>query len=132
MSRVLIPLAQGFEELEAITVVDLLRRAGIEVITAASSPGRFGPVGGWSWFPTPSWTAWSGSASTWWCSWGKGRGGASRADSRIRELLVSMNQAGGYLAAICAAPRVLAEAHVLVGRRATGFPGALDDLPEGA
>ena len=35
MTKVLVPLADGFEEIEAVTVVDVLRRGGVEVVTAS-------------------------------------------------------------------------------------------------
>lgn len=40
MARVLIPLANGFEDLEAVSIVDVLRRGGVEVVTASMHPVR--------------------------------------------------------------------------------------------
>ncbi len=53
-------------------------------------------------------------------------------DPRIRDLLQRQQERGGYSAAICAAPKVLASAGLLDGRRATSYPGVLDglDLPQ--
>jgi 4-methyl-5(b-hydroxyethyl)-thiazole monophosphate biosynthesis len=52
-------------------------------------------------------------------------------DPRIHRLLKRMNEEGRYTAAICAAPKVLATAGLLDGRKATSYPGALAglDLP---
>ena len=36
MKRILIPLAPGFEEIEALAVVDILRRAGVDVVMAGT------------------------------------------------------------------------------------------------
>ena len=37
MYKVLVPLAKGFEDLEFVTIVDVLRRGGVEVVTASPS-----------------------------------------------------------------------------------------------
>jgi len=50
-------------------------------------------------------------------------------DPRIRTLLTRMAQNDRYTAAICAAPKVLASAGLLDGRKVTSFPGVLDAFP---
>ena len=133
MARVLVPLAPGFEELEAVTVVDLLRRAEIEVVTAGLEPG---PV-----------TASRGTVVVPDCGLDEalrqeydmvvlpgGLPGADHLDrdARVKALLTQMAASGRFTAAICAAPKVLASAGLLDGKAATAFPGVLEamSLPE--
>ena len=129
MANVLVPLAQGCEELEAVTVVDLLRRAGIVVVTAGldDQPVRAsrGVV------LLPDMTLESALEQEYdMIVLPGGQPGADnlRDDVRIIECLRSMSAAGKYTAAICAAPRVLAEAGILQGKCATSYPGALDSF----
>lgn len=127
MTRVLVPLAEGFEELEAVTVIDLLRRADITVDVAGLKPG---PVtGSRRTVVVPDLTLDEATGHDYdMVVLPGGQPGATHldADTRVHALLKSMAQAGKFTAAICAAPTVLANAGLLQGKRATSFPGALD------
>jgi protein deglycase len=129
MPRVLIPLAQGFEELEAVTVIDILRRAGLEVVTAGLDPGPVRASRGVVLVPDTQLDQVITERFDMIVLPG-GREGAKRLqeDARILDLLRRTAKRGDYIAAICAAPRVLAEAGLLEERRATSFPGILDGI----
>lgn len=131
MSKVLVPLAEGCEELEAVTIVDLLRRAGVEVTTAGLKPGVVKASRGVQLVPDTTLDAALGDDYEMVVLPG-GMPGAKylKDDPRILELLKKMAAAGKYTAAICAAPSVLAEAGLLAGRQATSYPGFLDGVPE--
>lgn len=132
--KVLIPLAEGFEEIEAVTVIDLLRRADINAVTAALKKNpvtgahdisvtadilldnliadnvNFGAIilpGGMP-----------GSANL-------------KNDPRIITIIKQINKAGGLTAALCAAPIVLSEAGILQGKKFTCYPGYEDEITEG-
>lgn len=133
MARVLVPLAQGCEELEAVTITDLLTRAGIEVVTAGLDAQPVKASRGITLVPDTTLDTVMDEEFDMMVLPG-GLPGADHLDSdpRIHELLKRLNQAGKYTAAICAAPKVLAGAGLLEGRRATSYPGVLDnmDLPQ--
>ena len=125
MASVLVPLAQGCEELEAITVIDLLRRAGIDVVTAGLDDQPVRASRGSVLLPDTTLEQALQREYDMVVLPG-GLPGADHLDndSRIHELLKSMADAGRYTAAICAAPKVLANAGLLQGRCATSYPGA--------
>ncbi|MET0067193.1 MAG: DJ-1 family glyoxalase III [Candidatus Thiodiazotropha sp.] len=133
MASVLVPLAQGCEELEAVTITDLLTRAGIKVITAGLDEQPVKASRGITLVPDTTLDQVMDEDFDMIVLPG-GLPGADhlQADPRIHSLLKRLNQQGKYTAAICAAPRVLAAAGLLDGRQATGYPGLLEqlDLPE--
>ncbi len=127
---VLVPLADGFEELEAITVIDLLRRAGFEVVTAGLHDGPIQASRGTRHLADSVIDAVMERDFDLVVLPG-GLPGADhlRDDERVQRILRRQQQKGGELAAICAAPKALIAAGVTEGRNITGYPGALDDSP---
>ena len=133
MASVLIPLAQGCEELEAVTIIDLLRRAGIEVTTAGLADGPVKASRGVTLVPDTTLEAVMDQDFDMMVLPG-GLPGSDYLDEdpRIHEMLKKLASNGQYTAAICAAPKVLAHAGLLDGKQATSYPGLLDqmDLPQ--
>lgn len=127
MASVLVPLAQGCEELEAITVVDLLRRAGIDVVTAGLDALPVRASRGTVLIPDTTLDEALRQDFDMVVLPG-GLPGADHLDrdERLGDLLQAMASAGKYTAAICAAPKVLAHTGLLDGKRATSYPGALE------
>lgn len=122
MSKVLVPLAPGFEEIEALTVVDILRRAGAEVTTAGTVPG---PIEGRSAIRVLPDTVMENAAADY--DMIVLPGGAVGAENLkknelVRAVLERAAQKGRQVAAICAAPTVLSAAGVSRGRVVTSHP----------
>lgn len=129
MAKVLVPLADGCEELEAVTIIDILRRAGIEVVAAGLKPGPVQASRGVILVPDATLDdALRQEFDLVALPGGKAGMEALRADPRIIALLKRYAALGRCTAAICAAPAVLAEAGLLEGKRATCYPGFLDGI----
>ncbi|MCP4572291.1 MAG: DJ-1/PfpI family protein [bacterium] len=137
--RVLVPISDGSEEIEAVCIVDTLRRAGVEVTVArVPSPGGEGPevtasrgvrLVADALLDECAVTAWDAVVLP------GGLPGAEylRDSEPLTELLRTHADAGRLLGAICAAPvTVLAEHGLLDGRRATCFPALAEWLPAGS
>jgi len=121
--KALVPLAEGFEELEAVTIIDVLRRAGVEVTVAALATS---PVTGSHAIRIAADTVLDGiDASGFDAVVLPGGPGAKRLrdDARVLQIVQAAARSGKLVAALCAAPIALEAAGVLAGKRATAYPG---------
>lgn len=129
MKRVLLILSRGFEELEAVAPLDLLRRAGIEVVSASAQPDLL--VEGGRGVRIQADRLLDGClAESWDLIVLPGGPGVKdlRKDTRVLDLVRRSHGAGIPLAAICAAPAILADAGVAGGHVLTSFPGVKEEV----
>jgi 4-methyl-5(b-hydroxyethyl)-thiazole monophosphate biosynthesis len=131
MPMVLVPLAQGCEEIEAVTIIDVLRRAGITVVSAGLDDQPVRASRGVTLMPDNTLDAVLHEDFDMIVLPG-GQPGTNhlKTDARVLKLVQNMAQQDKYVAAICAAPAVLAAAGLLDGKQATSFPGALTPFPK--
>ncbi|MCC5878126.1 MAG: DJ-1/PfpI family protein [Candidatus Sumerlaeia bacterium] len=128
--KVLVILADGFEEIEAVTPIDILRRCGVEVITAGLENTR---VTGSHEITVEADTLLKDVAGeTFDLILLPGGPGTKRLreSAVVAEIVRTQAREGRLLAAICAAPTVLAANGVLGTRRATCFPACEGDMGE--
>ena len=122
-------LADGFEEIEALTPVDMLRRAGLEVVTVGITSkiavGSHGISVVCDKLPSEVDLE---AVST--VILPGGMPGSLNLDASpfTDEILQSIVARGGRIAAICAAPLVLGRRGLLDGKRATCYPGFENEL----
>lgn len=129
----LVIFAEGFEDVEAVTAVDVLRRAGIEVTAAGLTPGLLRGARGTAVQPDAALPAAAGTLYDALVLPGGGKGAENLAASPlVKDLVLKHHAAGKVVAAICAAPGVvLAPTGILAGRKATGFPDTEGRFPAG-
>ena len=130
--KIVVPLAEGFEEIEGVSIIDVLRRANLDVTTAYISKN---PVKGSHNSEIMADTAMDKLKPVDFnCIVLPGGMPGSehlKNNDTVNTFVKHIYSKGGYVAAICAAPIVLGNAGVLYDRKATCFPGNEDQL-EGA
>lgn len=129
--KVLVPLAEGFEELEAVTICDILVRGGIEVVTASLEEEQLVQASrGTQIFASTTLQAVKGIEFDLIVL----PGGLPGSDYLMQnETLIGLLQQQAkqdkLVGAICAAPKVLVSAGILDNKRATSFPNVIEQNP---
>ncbi len=124
-------LANGFEEIEALTPIDLLRRAGVSVTTVGVGTtmprGSHGvtvmaDTGEDNFFPEDDIEAVVFPGGT------VGTANLSKSETVRRAARLGFGAADTIVAAICAAPTILASEGLLRGKKATCYPDRANEL----
>jgi 4-methyl-5(b-hydroxyethyl)-thiazole monophosphate biosynthesis len=125
MASALVILADGFEEIEAVTPIDVLRRAEVEVTVAGLNSHRAAGAHGVDFVGDCELDAVSEKTFDAVILPGGMPGSKNLGESEmVKQIVIRHNEAGKIVAAICAAPAfALAKFGVLDGKRATCFPG---------
>lgn len=128
--RVLCLITNGFEEIETVTPVDLLRRAGIEVVIASLHGGVTTGRSGIKLEPDSALGDWkAGDFDALLIPGGPGVK-TLREDGRAAAFAGEFSESGKTIAAICAAPLVLKDAGLLDGRRFTAHSSTWEELAD--
>ncbi|MCX8027560.1 MAG: DJ-1/PfpI family protein [Thermodesulfovibrionales bacterium] len=123
MGNAVILLANGFEEVEAIAVVDVLRRAEIKIVVAGLNEGYVESARGVKVIPdTTIDTIKADDFDILILPGGVPGTDNLNADERVRRLVLDFSKKGKITGAICAAPSILAGLGLLEGKKATSYP----------
>ena len=129
MTRVLIPLASGVEEREAVITIDIFRRAQWDVVAAGLKSGPVRASRGVTIMPDKIWREVDPFAFDVLIIPG-GAGGVDvlNAAPHILETIRVFDSSNRWIGAICAGPLVLQTAGILAGRNVTCHPAVNDKL----
>lgn len=129
MPRVVVVLADGFEEVEAVAIIDVLRRAEIDTVIAGLHAGPHASARNVNLVPdTVIDTIKAEDFDMLVLPGGQPGSDNLNADPRVRDLIKDFCENNKLTGAICAAPYVLANAGALAGKHATSYPSYKDRL----
>ena len=129
--KALLILAEGFEEIEAVTPIDLLRRAGIDVVAAGLGETTVRGAHGIAVGADMTLNSAGDKYDAIVCPGGMPGTTHLLASDTVLSLVRVFFDAGKICAAICAAPRVLDRAGVLKDRKYTCYPGVEKQIQSG-
>ena len=128
--KVLVPIAEGTEEIEAVCIIDVLRRAGADVVVASVGEKAVTCSRGLKIVADERLAECMTETFDLIALPGGIPGAENLRDSgNLTDLLKAQAAAGGLFGAICASPAVVLQTHgLLENRRATTHPGFVDQL----